>query len=79
MGVFKCAKCGCLENTALGLYWTRDYIDWYVWDETNEEYKGQPLCSECAPKTFKDGTKTGWGEWHSHFEKKPYDDFNFKK
>jgi hypothetical protein len=34
--VFKCSKCGCVENTAVSHYWTRE--------------KGTPpLCSECDP------------------------------
>lgn len=33
MPLFKCSRCTCVENTALGAYWTR---------------KDEPLCSECA-------------------------------
>ena len=40
MGCFKCAKCGCAENTALSRYWFRDE------DEL-------PLCSQCDPKIGK--------------------------
>jgi len=32
MPLFKCEKCGCLENTALSSYW----------------YKEKKLCSECG-------------------------------
>lgn len=37
MPIFKCTKCGCIENTALSGYW----------------YKGSKpeLCSECDPRT----------------------------
>jgi len=36
MSLFKCEKCGCVENTALCRYWLRE--------------KGEPaLCSECDP------------------------------
>jgi len=37
MPLFKCEKCGCLENTATGNYWIRV--------NRNGEC---PLCSECA-------------------------------
>ena len=37
MSLFKCSRCGCVENTALCRYW-----------ETH--YKGElDLCSECDP------------------------------
>lgn len=37
MPLFKCSQCGCVENTALGKYWSRVCLD-----------KLPPLCSECA-------------------------------
>lgn len=73
MGIFKCSKCGCAENTALGFYWPRSYYEEYKWDDVGEEFKGMPLCSECAPKYFVDGKPTGFGKWHGHFPKEPYD------
>lgn len=74
MGIFKCAKCGCAENTALGWFWAREVLaDDVDWSEVGEEYKGKALCSECAPKSFKDGAPTGFrGVWHNQFPKKPY-------
>jgi len=40
MGAFVCDKCGCLENTALSNYWTRE--------------EGSPaLCSACDPEIGK--------------------------
>jgi hypothetical protein len=27
MGIFVCDKCNCIENTALGLYWTKNYTE----------------------------------------------------
>jgi hypothetical protein len=40
MSLFKCGKCGCIENTAVSHYWTRE--------------KGTPpLCSECDPEIGK--------------------------
>lgn len=80
MGIFKCAKCGCAENTALGWYWNRKAgardADW---SETGERYKGEALCSECAPKRYKDGTPTGFGRWHGHFGKVPFDKHDNKQ
>ena len=71
MGLYKCAKCGCCENTALGLYWTRNLIENYDWTGL-EEYKGQPLCSECGPTHFSSGEPTKFGVWHNRFPKEPY-------
>lgn len=75
MGLFKCAKCGCVENTALGFYWLRNdskMIESLDWSNVGEEYKGKPLCSECAPEKYLDGKDTGWGKWHEKFEKIPW-------
>lgn len=73
MPIFKCAKCGCAENTALGFYWAvQSLADDVDWSSVGEEYKGKPLCSECAPAQYKDGTLTGFGKWHGRFPKKPY-------
>jgi hypothetical protein len=69
MGLFKCSKCECIENTALGHYWTRSRIDMFIWDETNKGFKGEPLCSECGPKFFDDGKPTEFGKWHNRFPK----------
>ena len=74
MPIFKCAKCGCAENTALGLYWTRHMAENYDWSEVGEEYKGKALCSECAPKHFTNGEPTGYGKWHGKFKKEPCKD-----
>jgi hypothetical protein len=41
MPLFRCAKCGCVENTALGNYW---------W---NTQHEGKPAwCSECDTGTW---------------------------
>lgn len=69
MSIYKCAKCGCKENTALGLYWMRRYTELYDWSDVGEQYKGLPLCSECAPSHFSNGEPTGWGKWHGKFKK----------
>lgn len=36
MSLYRCPKCGCVENTALGDYWGAQYE------------KREPQCSECA-------------------------------
>ena len=69
MGLFKCSKCECIENTALGLYWMSKESHHFYWDSENIIYKGLPLCSECAPKKFSDGTSTKYGQWHNRFTK----------
>ena len=40
MPLFKCSKCGCVENTACYNYWMR-------------VHKKEPLCSECDPEIGK--------------------------
>lgn len=65
MPLFKCDLCKCVENTALGNWWTKD--DAKVWPD---EYVGKALCSECGPPTYRDGTKSKFGVWHGRFEKK---------
>lgn len=65
MPLFICDKCECIENTALGRYWARDMKD--CWKDGEA---GKALCSECAPKEFRDGTPTRWGKWHGRFEKR---------
>lgn len=65
MSLYVCEECRTIENTALGLFWTR-----------NVEGDGRALCSACAPeigewhgrfdrRTY-DGTQNvAWvdGEW----------------
>jgi hypothetical protein len=40
MSIFRCDRCGCVENTATSEYWTR-------------EDKTLALCSQCDPATKK--------------------------
>jgi len=70
MGLFICAKCNHIDNTALGHYWCHKDVDMFKWDKSNEEFKGKPLCSIHAPKRFKDGSLTGWGKWHNKFKRR---------
>ena len=74
MPLFVCDKCGCVENTALGRYWSKDED---YWDDGN---RGQALCSECAPTTYKDGRPVNnmggmrqFGKWHGQFPKQKWD------
>ena len=68
MPCFICAKCGCIENTALGHYWGRSRV-FFIKDSLPEELIGKPLCSECVPLLYSDGSKAGTGEWHNRFPK----------
>ena len=67
MGLFICDKCGCIENTSSGRYWTKDSVSMWADDDL-----GKALCSECAPTVYKSGGKTGKfnGKWHGRFDKK---------
>ena len=53
MSIFRCEKCGCVENTATSNYW-----------EQKHPFDGQGpkplLCSECDPEI---------GKWHGAFPK----------
>lgn len=66
MPLFMCRVCGCVENTALGNYWSAG--DRAIW---KDEDVGKPTCSECAPKFYEDGTPTEYGKWHGRFPKQP--------
>ena len=74
MSLFVCDKCGCVDNTALGRYWSKD--DPLLWGEDN---LGLALCTECAPTTFADGSPVNprimadYGKWHNKFPKKKWD------
>ncbi len=67
MPLFICAKCGCVENTALSTYWSRNMIPY---SDELKEYEGKPLCSECGRAKF-DGGKglIVPGRWHGYFPK----------
>jgi len=69
MPLFKCEKCGCVENTALSNYWTRDFT-------TDDPVIGQPspmknpaLCSECDPQI---------GRWHGEFPRRQWTEADAK-
>ena len=42
MSLFQCGKCGCVENTSPGHYWSQKYGDGIE----------NPLCSECKTGTW---------------------------
>ena len=74
MSLFVCDRCGCVDNTALGRYWSKD-MD--IWGEDN---RGLALCSKCAPDVFEDGSPVNrphdivkFGEWHNKFPKRKWD------
>ena len=78
MGLFICAKCNCIENTALGWYWSSSRSkEMIVLPPELEQYHGLPLCSECLPIVpFTDGSGfTGKGKWHGRWPKENYDDW----
>lgn len=76
MSLFVCSKCGCVENTALGLWWVRGNPEYFKWDSENEQYKGKGLCSECMPVEFSDCSgKHGNGKWHNRFPKQTLQEF----
>ena len=81
MSVFKCEKCGCAENTALGWYWSRRSLaDEVDLSDVGEEFRGKALCSECAPTRYKDGTPTGFTHrWHGKFPKLKFESRNGSK
>ena len=70
MPLYQCVKCGCVENTATGLSIvlarTPSLFDW---TDVEEIYKGEKLCSACAPAHYRDGTPSGYGKWHNKFRR----------
>lgn len=68
MPCFVCAKCGCIENTACGHYWGRKTND-FLEGSLPDELLGKPLCSECTPLQYSDGSIAGTGKWHGNFPK----------
>jgi len=70
MSLFQCENCGCVENTALACQGIKGIPEkWFIWSGI-EDRKGKLLCSVCAPIKFKDGSASGFGEWHDKFPRK---------
>lgn len=72
MGLFICAKCESIENSALGLWASKSHPEWFKWDEVDVNFKGKSLCSECMPRFYINGTPHGRGNWHGKFNKEHY-------
>lgn len=54
MPLFKCERCGCIENTATSNYWGR-----FLGEDGNDPVPPAPaLCSACDPEI---------GKWHDIF------------
>lgn len=68
MPLFVCDKCGCIENTACGHWWARKHV-FFEEGSLDPELVGKPLCSECIPARYSDGSPAGTGEWHGRFPK----------
>jgi hypothetical protein len=78
MGLFVCDKCNCVENTALGWYWSKDIMRLVLPADMKEYEEGKSLCSECLPESgrFTDGGNPGFkGKWHGKFPKETIDVF----
>lgn len=63
MPLFICAKCGCIEYTALSTFWYRKDLKYC--DEL-KEYQAKPLCSECG---MAENGRMVPGRWHNQFPK----------
>ena len=57
MSIYRCSKCGCIENTATSNYWSRRHPSD---DAGNSLPPLSELCSECDPHI---------GHWHGVFKK----------
>lgn len=79
MGLFICSKCQCVENTALGWWWSKDSIRLILPDDMKQYEMGKGLCSECLPAfaRFEDGSRDVdfTGKWHNKFPKQHINDF----
>lgn len=53
MPIFRCDKCGCVENSATSNYWEQKH-------PFGGGYETAKLCSECDPEI---------GQWHGRFPK----------
>jgi hypothetical protein len=54
MSIFRCDKCGCIDNTATSNYWEQRYP--FGGGESKPV-----LCTECDPEV---------GKWHGCFDKR---------
>lgn len=68
MPIFKCSKCGAVDNTAISGYWS--WVHYFPDGATDAKQmvKRPPLCSECNPEI---------GKWHGEWEKKTPEDLGY--
>lgn len=67
MTLYICSECHAIENTSLG-HSTRLHRNEHFFGDLVP--LGMAVCSECAPATFKDGSKfSKGGKWHDVFPK----------
>lgn len=73
MPLFICEECLTIDNTALGHYWSRNFVKF-----KDESKNNKALCSECCPEEFSGGSKNykEGGVWHNKFEKQKFDKDN---
>ena len=75
MPLFICEKCGSIENTALGFWWSKGEFKF-----KDSSLNDKALCSACMPTEFEDGEPTGeTGEWHGRFPREKYDPIKHKE
>lgn len=69
MPLFRCEKCGCVENTATGWWWSRNM-------KGTPEKWNRALCDEHGPK-FVNGefSEEENGVWHNKFDKQSATDW----
>lgn len=78
MSSYICAKCGCVDNTACGgNYWSYRSKHNYF----NDEFaNNNPLCVECTPTEYSDGSKNREaGKWHNRFPKKHWSEYRSRE
>lgn len=69
MPLFVCDECNCVENTALGLYWSVGIAEFKDKSKNNKA-----LCSACKPKEYIDGSMdNNAGVWHGKFSRVAWD------
>ena len=70
MSLYQCEKCGCVENTACGHYWSAIFGREMFSDYQNGTNEKMLLCSACGPLKFKNGESTDFGKWHGIFRQR---------
>lgn len=74
MPCFICAKCFCVDNTATGYFWGSSRTNTFKAGALPPELLGKPLCCECAPAEYSDGSiNKDYGIWHGLFPKEHFE------